>query len=51
MTWSNGNVFRSLTLLAVTYCEQNNIDFGPDALTPGMLAKVRAMLTNAVHTA
>jgi cytidylate kinase len=23
VTWSNGNIFRSLTLLAVTWCEQN----------------------------
>ena len=23
VTWSNGNIFRSVTLLAVTWCEQN----------------------------
>ena len=26
MTWSNGNIFRSVTLLAATYCEQNQKD-------------------------
>ena len=24
-TWSNGNVFRSLTLLAATWCEQEGV--------------------------
>jgi hypothetical protein len=26
VTWSNGNIFRSVTLLAATYCEQNGCD-------------------------
>ena len=28
VSWSNGNVFRSLTLLAVTHCEQAGVAFG-----------------------
>ena len=44
VTWSNGNVFRSLTLLAVTYCEQNKMEFGADALTADVLAKCMACL-------
>jgi len=32
-TWSNGNVFRSLTLLAATSCELNERAFGQDILT------------------
>ena len=36
--WSNGNVFRALTLLAVTRCEQLGVPFGPEALTPPVLA-------------
>lgn len=49
VTWSNGNVFRSLTLLAVTYCEQNKIEFGPDALTAEVLAKCMACLSFGKH--
>ena len=49
VTWSNGNVFRSLTLLAVTYCEQNKIEFGPDALTADVLAKCMACLSFGKH--
>jgi cytidylate kinase len=37
VTWSNGNVFRSLTLLAVTYCEQKKIEFSSEALTTEVL--------------
>eukprot|EP01002_Notosolenus_urceolatus_P003404 NODE_1895_length_1262_cov_30.926628_g1567_i0.p1 GENE.NODE_1895_length_1262_cov_30.926628_g1567_i0~~NODE_1895_length_1262_cov_30.926628_g1567_i0.p1 ORF type:complete len:362 (-),score=74.84 NODE_1895_length_1262_cov_30.926628_g1567_i0:57-1142(-) len=33
-TWSNGNVFRCLTLLAVTHCEKHNIPLDNDALSP-----------------
>ena len=29
VAWSNGNVFRSLTLLAVTRCEAGGVDFNP----------------------
>lgn len=45
-TWSNGNVFRSLTYLAATWCEQNGCD-GFDAeksLTPENLASFVKML-------
>lgn len=44
VTWSNGNIFRSLTLLSVTYCESKGVDFSPDALTPDVLAALTAML-------
>ena len=43
-TWSNGNIFRSLTLLAATYCEQNGVAI-KDALTPENLAAWMAMLS------
>lgn len=43
--WSNGNVFRSLTLLAVTHCEQNGLEFGTDVLTPELLQKLVGCLT------
>ena len=39
-TWSNGNIFRALTLLAVTYCEARSIAFSADALTPSLLAEL-----------
>ena len=39
VAWSNGNVFRSLTLLAVTKCEQKGITFGEAALTPALLGE------------
>jgi len=39
-SWSNGNVFRTLTLLAVTKCEQQGIAFTPDVLTPPFLAEL-----------
>jgi hypothetical protein len=46
-TWSNGNIFRSLTLLAATWCEQNgHAEFNPEAaLTPELLAGFVAMLS------
>ena len=46
VTWSNGNIFRSLTLLAVTWCELFNLpDFDPDAaLTPSNLAGFMKMM-------
>jgi cytidylate kinase len=45
--WSNGNIFRSLTLLAATWCEQNgHTDFNAAAaLTPELLASFVAMLS------
>merc|ERR1712032_444855 len=43
--WSNGNVFRSLTLLAVSYCEAKGIPFGPDVLTTAVLAELMGCLT------
>jgi cytidylate kinase len=45
VTWSNGNVFRALTLLAVTHCEQEGKDFGEDVLTPELLAKCMECLS------
>lgn len=42
-TWSNGNIFRSLTLLAVTYSEQKGCAL-KDALTPELLASFMGML-------
>lgn len=42
-TWSNGNLFRSLTLLAVTYSEQNRCSL-QDALQPEVLASFVKML-------
>lgn len=44
-TWSNGNCFRSLTLLAATHCEQAGMtDFDPACLTPENLATWTGML-------
>jgi hypothetical protein len=48
VTWSNGNIFRSVTLLAATWCEQQDgIDgFDKDkALTKENLASFMSMLT------
>ena len=48
VTWSNGNIFRSVTLLAVTWCEQqSDIDgFDKDkALTKENLANFMSMLS------
>jgi hypothetical protein len=47
VTWSNGNVFRSLTLLAVKWCEAQGLpafDAGA-ALTPANLADFMSMLS------
>jgi cytidylate kinase len=46
VTWSNGNVFRSLTLLAVKWCAAQGLPgFSPDAaLTPDNLASFMGML-------
>jgi len=43
--WSNGNVFRAITLLAVTRCEQSGTPFGSDALTPALLQELVACLS------
>lgn len=43
-TWSNGNVFRSLTLLAATFAEQQGKEV-KDVLTPENLASWMGMLT------
>lgn len=48
VTWSNGNIFRSVTLLAVTWCEQQEglESFDKDkALTTENLASFMGMLT------
>merc|ERR1711924_334340 len=42
-TWSNGNVFRSLTLLAVTYSEKENCSL-EDSLKPDKLKEFCDML-------
>lgn len=42
--WSNGNIFRALTLLAVTHCEQAGVAFSADVLTPELLAKLMGCL-------
>jgi cytidylate kinase len=42
--WSNGNVFRSLTLLAVSHCERQGVPFSPDVLTPDLLQELMAQL-------
>ena len=38
VAWSNGNVFRSLTLLAVTRCEADGKDFSEAVLTAPFLS-------------
>jgi len=47
VTWSNGNVFRTLTLLAVTWCELfQHEDFEPEeALTPANLSGFMRMMS------
>lgn len=46
-TWSNGNVFRSLTLLAATWCEKQGLDGFDEAkaLTSANLKQFMTMLT------
>jgi cytidylate kinase len=46
-SWSNGNVFRSITLLAATWCEQNGFDsFNADAaLSDENIGNYMQMLT------
>jgi cytidylate kinase len=43
--WSNGNIFRSLTLLAVTHCEKKGIAFSSDVLTAELLQEFMGMLS------
>lgn len=43
-TWSNGNIFRSLTLLAKTYAEQNKCSL-EETLTPELLKEFLGYLT------
>ena len=47
VTWSNGNVFRSLTLLAVRWCEAQGLETfdAALALTPERLASFMSMLS------
>jgi len=45
VTWSNGNIFRSVTLLAATWCEQNNVDDISKALTKDNLQSFMGMLS------
>jgi hypothetical protein len=44
VSWSNGNVFRSLTLLAVTKCEKSGTAFSEAALTPTLLGECMTYL-------
>jgi len=44
LTWSNGNIFRSLTLLATTHCVQQGMDFSEEVLTPGNIRRWINML-------
>lgn len=44
-TWSNGNIFRSITLLAATHCEKNGMtEFDPGCLTAENLKEWMTML-------
>ena len=43
--WSNGNIFRSVTLLAATWCEQHQVDNIEEALTKENLASFMQMLS------
>lgn len=46
VTWSNGNIFRSVTLLAATWCEQNCGEFDKEkALTKENLESFMGMLS------
>eukprot|EP00930_Biecheleria_cincta_P093513 TRINITY_DN8392_c0_g1_i1.p1 TRINITY_DN8392_c0_g1~~TRINITY_DN8392_c0_g1_i1.p1 ORF type:complete len:752 (+),score=175.58 TRINITY_DN8392_c0_g1_i1:67-2322(+) len=42
--WSNGNVFRALTLLAVTHCEKQDVKLDAAALTPALLQELISCL-------
>lgn len=43
-TWSNGNIFRALTLLAVEYFASHGLPFTAEALSPPLLADLVNML-------
>jgi len=45
VSWSNGNVFRSLTLLALKHCEQEGVAFSQKALTPQVLQRLIGCLS------
>lgn len=47
--WSNGNVFRSVTLLCSTWCAQNGVEFSTDVLTPENLKSWMSMLHFGKH--
>eukprot|EP00937_MAST-01D_sp_MAST-1D-sp2_P003166 g3166.t1 len=44
VSWSNGNIFRCLTLLCSTWCEQNGVQFGADVVTPERVGEWVSML-------
>jgi len=44
-TWSNGNVFRCLTLLAATQCLQEGLELNKSILTPENISSWMSMLT------
>merc|ERR1711957_214587 len=43
-TWSNGNIFRCLTLLAATHCLQNGLELNKSVLTPENISTWMGML-------
>ena len=45
VAWSNGNVFRSLTLLAVSYCGAQNVAFAPGVFSGKVLTKLMKCLS------
>lgn len=45
VTWSNGNVFRSVTHLVSEHCENAKIEFSKDVLTPELLATTMKRIT------
>jgi hypothetical protein len=49
VTWSNGNLFRSVTLLVATWCEQNGGAAIEDALTKENLESFMDMLSFGRH--
>jgi hypothetical protein len=44
VTWSNGNVFRSITFLALEHCATSGIEFGEAVLTPELLGDLLGKL-------
>ena len=45
VAWSNGNVFRSVTMLCTLYCQQEGVDFSEAVLTAENLASWIGMLS------